>query len=233
MTSSISRHFRLTPLELSYYVSHPGLDPKATRKGVIQLARIRKVMQISNDQFKRANVFCISYANWHLYAEAASSAEVYDWVERIKKAAYAARKMNKFLAFDDAWFVGTLSDVEVKTQLETAQSGDFLVRQSPRKPTDFCLHIKKGARGTTSCPIDERDGFFQIRSNRTRDTLVKQACDLRFKTLAQMIKASVEIPPSQPRICSRTLVGCSDPPSPPPPVISVLSGRQPATSCLC
>jgi len=183
------RHFRLTPLELSYYVGHPGLNKKATQKGVIQLARIRKVIAISDDQFERANVFCITYENWHLYAEAASTSDAYDWVERIKKAAYAARKLNKFLAFDDPWFVGTLTDAEVKQQLESANIGDFLVRQSPRKPTDFCLHVKKSPAKTTSFPIDERDGCFQIRSNRTSNPKVKEACDIKFKTLAQMIKA--------------------------------------------
>ena len=52
------RHFRLTPLELSYFVSHPGLNPKAAKKGVIQLARIRKVMARKKKKRKYAIMKC-------------------------------------------------------------------------------------------------------------------------------------------------------------------------------
>lgn len=163
------------------------------------------------------------YENWHLYAEAASTSDAYDWVERIKKAAYAARKLNKFLAFDDPWFVGTLADAEVKQQLESANIGDFLVRQSPRKPTDFCLHVKKSPAKTTSFPIDERDGCFQIRSNRTSNPKVKEACDIKFKTLAQMIKVRFACALHFPRICL--------PPTPPPLCVCVY-GRACAHVCV-
>jgi hypothetical protein len=69
--------------------------------------------------------------------------------------------------------------------------GDFLVRQSPSRSSFFCMHVRDTAEGgSSSFPIDERDGMFSIRSNKDKpDPHIQEAFDLKFKTLPALVKA--------------------------------------------
>lgn len=196
------RFFRLTTMGLSYWDGDPRLHASAKKKGQLAVASIRSVDEIHTgvtpgagvpaDVVGKKFVLAITYDVWTLYIQAPSAADLFDWMSLLTTHSTRARSENRSKVYTEQWFCGSINKAAAQEILLDvgAATGDYMVTQSAKSPSDFVLIVRNGPTNIKSFPVVEREGMFAIRSSRaSKDAEIGKVCAARCRTLPDLINA--------------------------------------------